>query len=329
MNIASAVRKGAFVAIASLGIAGPASAADPVKATMYLDFLVNGYHAPFYLAVEKGWYKEAGLDITVSPGKGTADSIKTVGTNNAEFGFPDLGAAAKAISEGIPITAVAAILQDTPSGIISFADKPIKAPKDLEGKSIAVAPFGATAILLPAFAKKNNIDMTKVNTVTYNFGAMVPSFLTNKVDSTIGYYFGEYLAAKTESKNKEVLFMSFAKNGVASYSNGIVVNNAFLAAKPEAVAAFVKTSLKAVQYTIDHVDEAIAATAKHTETPAATLKQQLVLALEFVNTPEAKKNGFGVMTAERWASTQAVQVEFGQQKERAPDDKLFTNKFVK
>ncbi len=314
---------------AGCALALAAQVAAETKVTMYLDFLVNGYHSPFYVAKEKGWYKEAGLDVTISPGKGTADSIKTVGTGNAEFGFPDFSAAAKAVSEGVPITAVAAFVHDTPSGIISFANKPVKTPKDLEGKILAVAPFGADAIMLPAFTKLSNVDMSKVKTVTYNFGAMVPSFLTGKVDATMGYYFGEYLAARTESKNKPVIFLRLSDFGVKTYANGIVVNNAFLAKDTKTVEAFVKTSLRALEYTYKNVDEAAGYAAKYTETPKALLKEQLTLAIELMDTPEARKAGYGVMTAEKWASTQKLQVEYGGQKEPVPDDKLWTNKFIK
>ena len=319
----------ALLLAAGLTLALAPQAAAQTKVTMYLEFLVNGYHSPFYVALEKGWYKEAGLDVTVAPGKGTADSIKTVGTGNAEFGFPDFGALAKAVSEGIPLTAVAAFVHDTPAGIISFSDKPVKTPKDLEGKTLAVAPFGATAIMLPAFAKLSNVDMAQVKTVTYNFGAMVPSFLTGKVDATIGYYFGEYLAARTESKNKPVTFLRLADFGIKTYANGIAVNNAFMAKDPKSVEAFVKTSLKALEYTYKNVDEAAGYAAKHTETPKATLKEQLQLAIELMDTAEARKDGYGVMSAEKWGATQKLQVEYGGQKQAVADDKLWTNKFVK
>lgn len=314
---------------AGAAILASAPAAAQTKVTMYLDFLVNGYHSPFYVAKEKGWYKEAGLDVTISPGKGTADSIKTTGTGNAEFGFPDFGALAKAVSEGVPLTAVAAFVHETPSGIISFADKAVKSPKDLEGKTLAVAPFGATAIMLPAFAKFSNVDMSKVKTVTYNFGAMVPSFLTGKVDATIGYYFGEYLAAKTESKNKPVVWLHLGSFGVKTYANGIAVNNDFMAKNPKAVEAFVKTSIRALEYTYKNVDEAAGYAAKHTETPKALLKEQLTLAIEMMDTAEAKKDGYGVMSKAKWESTQKLQVEFGGQKQAVPDDKLWTNKYIK
>jgi NitT/TauT family transport system substrate-binding protein len=321
-----AVLRCAFLLLTYPVLLGPASA--QTKVTMYLDFLVNGYHAPFYLAKEKGWYKDAGLDVTISPGKGTADSIKTVGTGNAEFGFPDYGALAKAVSEGVPLTAVAAFVHDTPAGIVSFADNPVRTPKDLEGKTLSVAPFGATVIMLPAFAKLGGVDMSKVKTVTYNFGAMVPSFLSGKVDATIGYYFGEYLAARDESKDKKVLFLRLADYGINTYANGIVVNNTFMAKDPKAVEAFVKTSVKALEYTFKNVDEAAAITAKYTETPQATLKEQLALAIELMDTPEARKDGYGEMTPAKWGSTQKLQVEYADQKEIVPDDKLWTNKFL-
>ena len=86
-----------------------AQAAD--KIIMHLDFLINGYHAPFYIAQKKGWYKDAGIDATIRPGRGTADSIKNVGSGNAQFGFPSFGAAAAAVANGIPLMAVAAYLR--------------------------------------------------------------------------------------------------------------------------------------------------------------------------------------------------------------------------
>lgn len=100
-----------------------------------------------------------------------------------------------------------------------------------------------------------------------------------------------------------------------------------MAKNPKAVEAFVKTTMRAVKYKISNIEEAVAATAKHTETPAATLKAQLVFAMSYIDTAEARKIGYGVMTAEKWSSTQRQQVEYGGQKESVPDVKLWTNQF--
>jgi NitT/TauT family transport system substrate-binding protein len=313
---------------AGIALSSAARAAEPV--ILHLDFLVNGYHAPFYVAEQKGWYRDAGLDVTIRPGRGTADSIKNVGSGSAQFGFPDFGATAKAVAEGIPITAVASYLQNVPGGIVSFASKPVREPKDLSGKSLAVASFGATVILLPAFLKRNHVDPGTVQRIEYNMGAMVPSFLTGKVDATIGFYFGEYLAAATETKGtgREVLFMRYSDFGIQAYGNGLVVNNDFMRAKPDAVRAFVQATMKGIRYTVDHVDEAADAAAKNTETPRDMLRAQLTLALEFINNDDAKRSGFGIMTKAKWDDTQNIGVEFGGQKGLVPDAQLWTNKFV-
>ena len=314
----------ALAAVLALGATTQSQA--QTKVIMHLDFLVNGYHAPLYLAHAKGWYKQAGLDVTIRPGKGSADSIKSVGTGQAQFGLPDFGAAVKAMAKGIPIKAVAAYLQRVPAGVISFADNPVRDPKDLEGKSIAVAPFGATALMMPAWAGINKVDLKKVDIKRYNFGAMVPSFLTGRVNTTVGYAFGEYLAARTKS-SKKVMFLAFADTGINAYSNGIIVSEAFLKANPKAVAAFVQVSMRGIEYALANKKEAIAATAKNTETPAKTLMAQLELAERFFRSAGGGK--WGVMTDAKWSATQDIQVRFNKQGKALPMSRIYTNQFVK
>src|SRR5262245_3891911 len=90
-----------------------ASAQADTALKMRLDWLVNGYHAPFYVALDKGWYKEAGLDVTLEPGRGSGDTVKLVGAGNAELGFANAAAAAKAAADGVPVVVVAVDLQKT------------------------------------------------------------------------------------------------------------------------------------------------------------------------------------------------------------------------
>lgn len=316
-----------FAVLAVLSFPVAVAAQDREQVVMHLDFLVNGYHAPLYVAQAKGWYEEAGLEVTIRPGKGSADAIKTVGTGQAEFGFPDFGASVKAMADGIPVTAVASFVQQVPAGIISFADDPVEKPEDLVGKSIAVAPFGATALMMPAWANINGVDLDEVNVQTYNFGAMVPSFLTGKVDATVGYAFGEYLAAKTES-DKDVLFLAMADWGIDAYSNGIIVSDDYMSSNPEAVRAFVQASVRGIAYALENKEEAIAATAKHTETPPETLMAQLEIAERFYRPPGVEERGWGVMTDEKWQATQDIQVQYNEQEERLPLDRIYTNEFV-
>jgi NitT/TauT family transport system substrate-binding protein len=315
--------------LAATALIGAGAAGAQTKATMHLDWLVNGYHAPFFVAVEKGMYKEAGLDITVRPGKGSVDSARAVASGDAQFGFPDAATAVKGISEGMTLTMVAVFLQETPMGVMAFGDKGIRKPKDLEGKTMGNVPIASTAKVLPAFFKKTGVDASKVKLVNHTFATAIPSVLAGQVDSGSGYIFGEYLAVKAEAKGREVVWIGFADHGIQMYSNGIAVNNGFLAANPKAVEGFVKASIRALDWTIKNPDEAIAITAKKTETAPAVLKEQLMVAIPLMNNADAKKDGLGSMSAAKWKVTQDIMVEYGEQKARVPDDKAWTSRFMK
>lgn len=318
-------RIAALVGALSLGWSVSAQAQTDV--TFHLDFLVNGYHAPFFAAEAEGFYAEAGLDVTINPGRGSTDAIANVASGNAQIGFADAGAVGQAVANGAPVTVVAVFLQEAPYGIISYAEAGIEAPKDLEGHSLAVVPAGATTQALPAFFALNDVDPDAVETVTYNFGATVPSFLSGQVDATIGYLFGEFLAAKNQA-DKDTRIMRFFDWGFDVYSNSIIVNNGFLADNPDAVRAFVAASVEGLEFAMDNPTRAVEAAAANTETPFETLLEQFETALPLLYNADAKANGIGSMNAEKWERTQRVNVDYGDQADIVPADKLYTTAFL-
>jgi NitT/TauT family transport system substrate-binding protein len=318
------------VALAALALVlSPAVAPAQTKVKVHLDWLVNGYHAPFFVALDKGWYKEGGLDVTVVPGKGSFDAIRTAATGNAEFGFADGAVMAKSVTEGLPVKMVAIMVQETLAGIVSFADKKVEKPKDLEGKSVGIVPETASARILPAFFKTAGVDGSRVKTVNFTFATQIPSLLANQVDTIEGYIIGEYLAARRGAPDRKVNWMPFSDYGLRMYSSGILVNNDFLAKNPQAVRAFVKASIRGLDWTLKNIDGAVDIVAKHTETDKPQLKEQLEVAVPYIDTPEARKLGLGAMSAEKWDRTQQIMVEFGGQAKKAPNDQIFTNEFLK
>lgn len=320
----------AAVAASMLAIAPMSETARAeTSVKLHLDWLINGYHAPFFVALEKGWYKEAGLDVSIVPGKGSFDAVRAVASGNAEFGFPDAATAGKSIAEGLPLKMVAVFLQKTPMGINAFDKTGIRTPKDLEGRTLSNVPEASTAKVLPAFFKENGVDMDKVTLVNHTFATAIPSVLAEKVDAGQGYIFGEYLAVKNGAGDRKVNWISFADHGIQLYSNGIAVNTDFLGKNPDAVRGFVQASVRGLGWTAENPDEAIAILSKQTETAADTLKEQLMVALPLMVTDEAKANGLGSMTAGKWAETQAIMVEYAGQPKVVPDDQLYTNEFLK
>src|SRR5690606_9492410 len=195
----------AAVATATLVMFGTMGGAlAQTKVTLHLDWLINGFYAPFFTALEKGWYKEAGLDVKIVPGKGSFDAVRSVGAGNAEFGFANSTVMVKAAADGLPVLAVAVLVQDWIGGIASLGEPGIQKPKDLEGKTLGIVPEEAVARLLPAFFKINSVDPNKVKIVNYTFATKDPSLLAGKVDSVGGYIIGEYLNAKKGAGDRKV-----------------------------------------------------------------------------------------------------------------------------
>ncbi|HEX7006135.1 MAG TPA: ABC transporter substrate-binding protein [Alphaproteobacteria bacterium] len=319
----------AAVATATLVMFGTMGGAlAQTKVTLHLDWLINGFYAPFFTALEKGWYKEAGLDVKIVPGKGSFDAVRSVGAGNAEFGFANSAVMVKAAADGLPVVAVAVLVQDSLGGIVSLGEPGIQKPKDLEGKTLGIVPEEAVARLLPAFFKINDVDPNKVKIVNYTFATKDPSLLAGKVDSVGGYIIGEYLNAKKGAGNRKVNWLAFSDFGLQMYSNGIFVNKDFLKENPKAVDAFVKASIRGMDWALKNVDASIDYVAKHTETDKATLKEQFEVAIPYMNNEDSKKLGLGAMTAEKWEQTQKIMVEYGGQVKMLPPDEVFTTKFL-
>jgi NitT/TauT family transport system substrate-binding protein len=319
-----------FAVAGAAALFAPSIAAAQTKIDVALNFLVAGDNVAMFVALEKGWYKQRGLDVDIRTSRGSAEAVKLVGLGAVQLGVSDASTVALAVAnEKVPVKAVAVTLYDVPNSIISFADNPVRKPKDLEGKKLAIAAADASAMTLQALYKINNVDPAKVTPVTYNFGAMVPSFLTGKVDATIGFIYGEYLLAKQEAGAREVIALRYADFGIRSYSLCLIANNDVIASKPDAVKAFVGETMRGIQYAQNNVDEAVALLAKHTDRAPALLKAQVEAVMPLMITAEAKANGQGVMDGKRWEATQRINVDFGTQKADVPLAELFTNQFVK
>src|SRR5262245_40758093 len=124
--------------------------------TIRLDFIVGGNHAPWLWPWKKGFYAKRGLNVTIQPGTGSADTIRTIAAGGADVGFANVSTAIVGRSRGTPIVAVAQL------GYIAVTvlwreDTDIKMLKDLEGKSWAISPGQAQWFLLPALARINNL----------------------------------------------------------------------------------------------------------------------------------------------------------------------------
>jgi len=105
----------------------PAMAVD--KVTLRLDWSTIGYHSPFYLAAERGYYKDAGLDVDIQEGKGSGNTVQLIGNGADTFGYADAAVAAKSASQGVPVKVVMGIIRKSPASIAYPLDQKAGRPQ--------------------------------------------------------------------------------------------------------------------------------------------------------------------------------------------------------
>jgi NitT/TauT family transport system substrate-binding protein len=296
-----------------------ASATGTTKVDLYLDFAIDGLHAPFFVAQQLGYYEAAGLNVGIHPGQGSADTVKVTGAGRSQFGFADAATMVKGVSQGAPVKMVALILRKSPAVIVVRKDSDISKPTDLKSKSIGDSPLSSTTTLLPAFLAANGMKKSDVRFVAMSFQSRVPSLLRNNVDAIMGYI-QEFVNIQSKTR-----FIRWATHGIKSYGSGIIVNNSYLREHPDEVGAFVKASLRGLRYTLAHPARAADVVARASHGDKNYFAGELALLNPYFG---ASAGSLGTMTTAGWKVTQDMMVRFGGQKKRVPVSSLFTGAHV-
>jgi NitT/TauT family transport system substrate-binding protein len=219
-----------------------AQALDDV--TLITDFGYNGRHAYFFVAIEKGYYKSADLEVKVVRGQGSVDAIRQVGANNAIVGFADAGSLVLARgNDQIPAKLVSIVYARPPQAIFCREDSGFKQPKDLEGASIANPAGGATVDMFPIYAKAAGFDAGKVKWIVAGSDALPGLLAGNRVPCVGQFTVGEPLLRMQAAPAKLVRF-AFADAGVNFYGNGIIATDATIATKPDLIRRFVGATMR-------------------------------------------------------------------------------------
>ena len=230
-----------IIAVALSGFAGAAQANEPVS--FLLNWVAGGDHAPYYYAQKMGWYKNAGIDLTLLQGKGSMVAAQAAGAGADTFGLADMTTVLVAIGKGANETAVMNVYANYPGGFYWLKSSGIKSVKDLAGKKIGNPPGDAARSLWPALAKANGVDPNSVTWVNVGPGAKLAALKAGSVDAVTEFY-NEHHTYKNQLGN-DMGYLAWKDAGVDPYGNSIVVNGAFLKSHRDTVAAFVKVTQKA------------------------------------------------------------------------------------
>lgn len=230
-------------AVALFGLTSSAQANEFVS--FLLNWVAGGDHAPYYYAQKMGWYKDAGIDLTLLQGKGSMVAAQAAGAGANTFGLADMSTILVAIGKGADEVAVMNVYANYPGGFYWLKSAGIKSVKDLTGKKIGNPPGDAARSLWPALAKANGVDPNSVTWVNVGPGAKLAALKSGSVDAVTEFY-NEHHTYKSQL-GADMGYVAWKDAGVDPYGNSIAVNGAFLKAHHDTVAAFVKVTRKLSQ----------------------------------------------------------------------------------
>jgi NitT/TauT family transport system substrate-binding protein len=288
-----------------LGLAGVLTALADARAaenvTLITDFGFNGRHAYFYVALDKGYYRDADLDVKIVRGQGSVDAIRQVGANNAIVGFADAGSLVLSRgNDGIPVKLVAIVYAKPPQAVFCREDSGIKQPKDLEGASIANPAGGATVDMFPVYAKAAGFDSSKVKWIVAGSDALPGLLAGNRVPCVGQFTVGEPLL-RMQAAPAKLVRLAFADAGVSFYGNGIVATDTTIATKPDVVRRFVSATIRGMRDAFANPGEAGAIMHKyHPTVEMAVAKGETEAVAELAQVPGRE---LGLVDPARMAET--------------------------
>lgn len=297
-----ACRTSALALVAATVLAASAQAQTKVRVT--LDWVPQSTHGPTFIALYEGYFKAEGLDVTIAPGKGSADAVRKLVAGTHDIGWPDINALIEFNSKnpGKAIKTIMMLYEQPPFSICVLAKSGIKGPKQLVGKSLGAPVFDASYKLFPAFAAALGIDPNSVKKINMNPRLREPMLIRGDVDSISGHVFSTLLAVKAAGlKESDVDCFLYGNYGMESYANGIAVSPEFAAKHPDAVKGFIRATYKAARDMVLRPKMALDAVKKFQPlVQTAVEADRLRIALDCcILTPNVKKNGYGSVDMKR------------------------------
>jgi NitT/TauT family transport system substrate-binding protein len=314
-----------------LAACGGKSGGKPAQATqaplthirLPMGYIPNVQYAPFYVAVEKGYFRQAGLEIEFDY-KFETDGVALVGANELQFAVVSGEQVLLARAQGVPVVYVMAWWQDYPVAVAALETAGIRIPADLKGKKIGLPGlFGASYVGLRALLSAGGLaeEDVRLDSIGYN---QVEALVTGGEDAVVIYANNEPIQLRNQGYAVSVV-------RVADYmqlaSNGLISNETTIAQNPELVQRMVKATLQGVAYAVANPDEAYEICAKYVEgldqADQAVQKEILMASVEFWKTD---KPGFSDPQA--WENMQKVLLEMGMLTAPLDVSQAYTNQFT-
>jgi len=293
------------------------------KIRLPMGYIPNIQYAPFYAAIERGYFKDAGIEIEFDYSFET-DGVKLVGVGELPFAVVSGEQVLLARAQDVPVTYVAAWYQQYPISVVSKADANISKTEDLKGKTIGLPGlFGANYIGLRALLFSAGLSESDVTLEEIGFN-QVELVVAGNQTIIVGYAANEPIQLQAQRIDVTELRVSDA---VQLAANGILASEKVIAEDPELVKGFVGAFLKGLQYTIENPDDAYAMSAAYVPN-FADQDQKVQKEILTTSIDLWKADRLGYSDPQAWENMQNILLEMKLIPEKMDLSKAFTNEFV-
>ena len=234
---------------------------QPQKAVLSLDWVPNTNHTGFYVALEKGWYAEEGVELEIQIPSDPAAALKQVAAGNTEFGVSFQEEVTVARSNDIPVVSIAAIIQHNTSAFAALKSSGISKAADFEGKTYASYSLPIERPILAGLMKCDGADASQVEFVDVGFDAF-PALLSGKVD--LAWIYMGWDGVQAQLKGAELSTVPLYGSCLPDYYTPVIIaGEQTLKSKGDLTRRFLAATRRGYEYAIEHPDEAADILFKH------------------------------------------------------------------
>ncbi|MER9819868.1 ABC transporter substrate-binding protein [Mesorhizobium sp. M0129] len=281
----------------------PVVAAEKLKLT--LNWTPGNSDIGIQYAEALGYYKAVGIDLEIEPGKGSGTTSQIVAAGSTDIGLANGASAMSLAAKGAPIKIIAAIYQAPDWGVISLKDTPIKTPKDLEGKTIAIPPGAADIPLFETMVKVNGVDRSKINVLSADAAGFIGLLAEKKVDA-VSAAAGDVMIP-LGAKGVETKAMWYKDYGAPIVGLSLIAREDRLKTNPDLYKRFVDATLKGMAAVVKNPEAAVdALRARNSDAqPKSDLMEDLTI-YQIPNLCGPGAAGLGKPSADEWKITGEV-----------------------
>jgi NitT/TauT family transport system substrate-binding protein len=306
-RIVRLVGHAALGAVTAIDLTGAAQALDEVH--LQTDWIPSGEHAMYYGGWSKGIYEDHGIDINITRGSGSGDTVTKLAGGAFEFGVADIGAVLAANAKtGTPVKVSGMLYTHSPHSLFVLESSGIEDFKGLEGKRIGITPGNSHKLYFPKVAERAGTDPSKIIWVNTDGATMAPLLIQKQLDAAPFYSIHHFYQNKAANEAGEsIRVLPFEEVGFAIYAASLVTTEDLIEDNPDLVKRFLAATYEAFEWARDNSEEACKL---HTERVPEVAMDDCMGSLEatlgFVFNEHSKATGLGAYDPERLAFTWEV-----------------------